>query len=101
MDATPPEMHCEAPARDVLLRVSGSSDPADWSAFLNDVRALDGDWIVVSSEDIDGRRLVILRARSDVPYKSVTDATFNASLRRFDTRVTFDAPRCVESPRSS
>src|SRR6187402_1382795 len=100
MDATPPEMHYEAPAQDVLLRVSGRSDPADWSAFLKDVRVLDGDWIVLSSETIDGRQLVILRARSDVTYKSVTDATNNAYLRRFDTSVTFDAPRCADAPRS-
>ena len=101
MDATPPEMHCEAPAQDVLLRVSGRSDPAEWAAFLKDVRVLDGDWMVLSSEDIDGRRLVLLRARPGVSYKSVTDATFNASLRLFDTSVTFDAPRCADSPRGS
>jgi hypothetical protein len=94
-------MHCEAPAQDVLLRVSGRSDPANWSAFMKDVRVLDGAWIVVSSEDIDGRRLLLLRARPDVTYKSVTDATFNAALRNFATSVTFDAPRCAESPRSS
>ena len=95
MDAAPSvETHCEAPAQDVLLRVSGARDTRNWAAFIDDVRHLKGNWIVVSQAEDGQRHVVVLRADPDVSYDSVMDATENAYLRHFEARATFDAPRC-------
>jgi hypothetical protein len=96
MDAAPPPANqCEAPLQDVLLRVSGKPDARNWSAFVADVRHLDGDWVVVSLTDAAGTRELVLRANPDVSYRAVANATSNANARGFETRLTSGAPRCA------
>ena len=96
MDALPPApVHCEAPAQDILLTVNGSADEKSVAAFVGDVRQLDGGWTLVSDKLLEGKRTFVLRARSNVTYDAVTDATANATARGWVTRVTFDVSHCM------
>ena len=92
--APPPPIHCETPAQDVLLRVSGAADPREFSAFLKDVEAQDGAWTIDTSQIVDGAQILVLRAKPKVTYRAVEATRFNAAARGFSARITFDEPRC-------
>jgi len=96
MDAMPPTpVHCEAPAQDVLLRVSGEVDSRDFDLFTKDVQVLDGSWTLISDNVAGRNRTFVLRAHSNVTYNSVSDASENAKMRGWTVHVTFDEPRCT------
>ena len=99
MDALPPApVHCEAPAQDILLTVNGDADEKNFAVFVGDVRQLEGGWTLVSDEVVEGKRTFVLRARSNVTYDAVTDATENATARGWVARVTFDVFHCIGLP---
>ena len=97
MDALPPApVHCEAPAsQDILITVNGNADEKSFAAFIGDVGHLDGGWTLVSDNLVEGKRTFVLRARPNVTYDAVTDATENATARGWKVRVTFDLSNCV------
>lgn len=94
MDVLPAEIHCEAPTQDVLLTIDGKVDEQDYSAFMNDLRRLNGGWTLVSGKAFKGQRTFVVRAHYNVTYNAIIDATANAASRGWTTHVTFDVPRC-------
>ena len=97
VDALPPALvHCEAAApQNVLMTVNGDADEKSFAAFTSDLRLLDGGWSLVSDISVEGRRTFVLRARANVTYDAVTDATENATARGWKVRVTFDSSNCM------
>ena len=77
------------------MTVNGSADEKSFAAFTSDLRRLDGGWSLVSDSSVEGRRTFVLRARPNVTYDAVTDATENAMARGWKVRVTFDSPNCM------
>jgi hypothetical protein len=96
MDALPPvPIHCEAPTQAVQMSVNGDIAQNSYSAFVADLSHSDGDWTLVSDTVLAGKRTLVFRAHASVTYDAVTDATENAKLRGWTTRVTFEEPRCT------
>jgi hypothetical protein len=94
MDAvSPPALYCASPSQEVLLRVSGAS--REFPTFLKDAAANGAAWKIETDDGGATERTIVMRGPASITYRAVAAALDNAKWRHMNTKVTFDAPRCV------